>query len=531
MRNLRLASIALALLTAVISAQARNTLTVYENGDEPNWVAPINLLYLDEVGTRSQVIYPAALLQPMKDEAINSLTFYTFGNIEASGGIVRVSVAETTQTAFGSYVEAGLTQVATISITPGVNQLVINFDSPFPYNGGNLVIDTYVEEAGICSTDADLFVCERADTYSVISRGEVSRSIPKVTFDYGADVPYAAKLFPYQLSFNTIRVGHEDVQSVMLTNVGNQAFTPSFSVGEHFRVDLQPAQLQPNESLEIPVTFAPTAAGDYNAVLSIDCGEAGILTAPLTATALMAAQELTVCDSIAYGTLPIDGVYIDVVGTEGQMIYPAHMLTDMVGSSIVEVKFYPQRLRMNGGVITLSLMTTEQAEYPDLAEYSAENLLTGLTTVATITPVKNSMDFIFVLDEPFEYKGGNLVVDAKVTQPGDVNYEYSTFYGVATEQWAALEAWNDSYYGFEVSPMSFLPKATFLYQQAESQWDLGDVNHDHFVNVSDVTLLISYILNGGANGFYITEANCNGDAEGAINVADVTALIAIILGN
>ena len=523
MRNLRLASIALALLTAVISAQARNTLTVYENGDEPNWVAPINLLYLDEVGTRSQVIYPAALLQPMKDEAINSLTFYTFGNIEASGGIVRVSVAETTQTAFGSYVEAGLTQVATISITPGVNQLVINFDSPFPYNGGNLVIDTYVEEAGICSTDADLFVCERADTYSVISRGEVSRSIPKVTFDFGADVPYAAKLFPYQLSFNTIRVGHEDVQSVMLTNVGNQAFTPSFSVGEPFRVDLQPAQLQPNESLEIPVTFAPTAAGDYNAVLSIDCGEAGILTAPLTATALTAAQELTVCDSIAYGTLPIDGVYIDVVGTEGQMIYPAHMLTDMVGSKIVEIKFYPERMKMNGGVVTLSLMTTDQVEYTE------QTLLTGLTPIATATPVKGSREFIFTFDEPFEYTGGNLVVDALVTTAGQMNLESSTFYGVATEYWASLEAW--SYYGYNVGFVSFLPKATFLYQQAEPQWDLGDVNHDHFVNVSDVTLLISYILNGGASGFYITEANCNGDVEGAINVADVTALIATILGN
>lgn len=531
MRNLQHLSVALFTLLAVFSAQARNTLTVFEGNDEPNWVVPINMLYLDEVGTRSQVIYPAAVLTAMKDEAINSITFYTYGDIEASGGTVRVSVGETSQSAFGNYVEDGLTQVATMSITPGITQVVINFDAPFPYNGGNLVIDTYVEEAGICSTTADLFICQRADNYCSISRNEVSRSIPMATFDFGADVPYAAKLFPYQLSFNTVRVGNEDVQSVRLTNVGNLAFTPSFSVSEPFFVDLGPVTLQSNESLDVPVRFAPTAAGDFNAVLSIDCGEAGTLTVPLTATALSAAQELTVCDSLAIGTLPIDGVYIDVVGTEGQMIYPAHMLTNMVGSSIVELRFYPQLLRMNGGVITLSLMTTEQAEYPDLSNYSAENLLTGLTTVATLTPVKGSKDFIFVLDEPFEYKGGNLVVDAKVTEPGDVNYASSTFYGIVTEQWAALEAWNDDYYGFEVSPISFLPKVTFLYQEAESGWDLGDVNHDHKVNVSDVTMLITYILSGDTENFYISEANCSGDAEGDINVADVTALISMILGS
>jgi hypothetical protein len=81
--------------------------------------------------------------------------------------------------------------------------------------------------------------------------------------------------------------------------------------------------------------------------------------------------------------------------------------------------------------------------------------------------------------------------------------------------------------------LGFLPKATFSYQLAsvEPEWDLGDVNHDHKVNVSDVTALISYILIGNDNNFYITEANVNGDAEGAINVADVTALISIILSN
>lgn len=63
------------------------------------------------------------------------------------------------------------------------------------------------------------------------------------------------------------------------------------------------------------------------------------------------------------------------------------------------------------------------------------------------------------------------------------------------------------------------------------EWQLGDVNHDTFVNVADVTAMIQYILTSGAQPeeFYVEQANVDG--EGQINVADVTALIQIILAN
>lgn len=512
-------------LAGVMPIQATNTLTVYQEGDEPNWTVPVNLLYLDEAGTRSQVIYPAQALADMENEPINSITFYTYSNIEAAGGTVRISLAETTQSTFGTYVE-DLTQVATVSITPGTTELVINFDNPFPYGGGNLVVDAYVVEAGECSMNADLFICDRLDYYCGISRGEVCKSIPMATFNYGADVPYAAKVLPTQLAFNTVRAGRVDVQSVMLKNVGSNPFTPTFSATAPFVADFQASALAPNESIGVPVTFAPNAAGDYNGTLSINCGAAGTLTVPLIATALEAAQDLTVCDSVAIGTLPIDGVYIDIVGTQGQMIYPAEMLTDMVGSKIVEVKFYPQRMKMNGGVVTLSLMTTDQAEYTE------ETLLTGLTTVATATPVKGSEEFVFTLDEPFQYNGGNLVVDALVTTAGVMNTESSSFYGKAMDVHSSLEAWD--YYGYYVAYVDFLPKATFAYQKdaIEPAWELGDVNHDYSVDVADVTALISYILgNTDSADFYLTEANVDLDAQASIDVGDVTALIAFILGN
>ena len=56
-------------------------------------------------------------------------------------------------------------------------------------------------------------------------------------------------------------------------------------------------------------------------------------------------------------------------------------------------------------------------------------------------------------------------------------------------------------------------------------YDVGDVNHDHNINIADVTALIDYILGTGT----VCEicADVNGDT--AINIGDVTALIDVLL--
>lgn len=56
---------------------------------------------------------------------------------------------------------------------------------------------------------------------------------------------------------------------------------------------------------------------------------------------------------------------------------------------------------------------------------------------------------------------------------------------------------------------------------------LGDVNMDGTVNVADVTSLIAYILGNAPAPF--NEKMANVDGEGQINVADVTALINYVL--
>jgi hypothetical protein len=56
----------------------------------------------------------------------------------------------------------------------------------------------------------------------------------------------------------------------------------------------------------------------------------------------------------------------------------------------------------------------------------------------------------------------------------------------------------------------------------------GDLNHDGFVNITDVVLLVGYIL-GTDEGIVIeSEADINGDTM--VNITDVVALTNIILG-
>ena len=58
-------------------------------------------------------------------------------------------------------------------------------------------------------------------------------------------------------------------------------------------------------------------------------------------------------------------------------------------------------------------------------------------------------------------------------------------------------------------------------------YEVGDVNHDHDVNIADVTALIDYLLGSGS----VCEicANVNGDED--VNIADVTALIDLLLAH
>ena len=523
---------ALVVCIIFVPAQAVNVITLFNDGDEYSTEIPINLGYLDEAGSRSQVIYPASALHEMTLEVINSMSFYAPYGITVDGGTIIVSLGETSENTFNGYF-TDLTQVATVTMTSGVTEFTITFDTPYLYHGGNLVLDTYIQEAAP-EYSFDIFKGIRPDNYSAKSVGGILRFIPQTTFDYGTIADYAAKVLPSELTFNTIRAEREETLSVTLKNIGENPFTPVFTLTGPFRVDMPAPEVAPGQEIEIPVIFAPTEAGDFTGALTIDCAQAGTFTVDLSGSAMVAADDLVVCDS-AYlcGFLPLYGVESDIVNTYGQMIYPADLLTDMVGSELIGLTFFAKKMMIDGGVIQLSLKEVEAIQfYEDDNPPSYVTPYTDLTVVATTVPVKYKNEMVFLFDTPFEYNGGNLLVEARVIEPGYVapSYDQTYFYGVRNDSVdSGLYTWPE--YDADYSMfVPFLPKALFAYTRtsAEPEWEIGDVNHDQVIDIEDVTMLISYVLGTHVEGFFVTEADVNG--EEPIDVADITALIGRVLG-
>ena len=120
--------------------------------------------------------------------------------------------------------------------------------------------------------------------------------------------------------------------------------------------------------------------------------------------------------------------------------------------------------------------------------------------------------------------------------PCEMNDDMNEITWNATEIMDVFTTTTDEYYhmgvGFKAAWINNKLTLDFGLElpEPEETWALGDVNHDGKVDVSDVTLLISYVLGNDPDIFYLENANVYQDANGRIDVSDVTALIAMVLG-
>lgn len=519
-KSFKLLSAVLMACAMFVPAQANETLLVCD-GTSTSAYLPIKNNFYDTQGSHSQMIYPAEQLAAMNGQAINSVTFYSSSALNMDGGVLAVSMGETESPVYESSYITGLTQVAAASMTSGSTELTINFDTPYNYNGGNLVIDFYVQEAGECGFSWCYFYGVSQTGYTAIQlEGSKEKFLPKVTFDYGVPEEWAAQVTPAQVTFNTIRVEREDLQTIVLKNTGLNAFTPVLGALEApFSYNVEMSELAAGESVEIPLLFAPTAVGEYSATLTIDCGEAGIIEVPLAGTAIEAVNEVMVCDGTEMNSaLPFYGLYFDTEGTMSQMIYPADMLADLAGKKIVSVTFYPTAaIGFGNGQVSFSLKEVEETGF------SGAVAITDMTTVANPTIAKGETEITITFDEPFQYNGGNLAIETVVTVPG--SYSSANFYGVNTEGAAGFHhyvSWGNNHDNL----VNFLPKANFAYQSA-AQPKRGDVDGNGMVDINDVTDLIDCVLMGAA----ATPANdCNIEGgDGVVDINDITALIHNVL--
>lgn len=175
----------------MLSASAE-TLTVFDGAyGYTSTDAPIYGYMYDTEGYSTQTIYPEAELTAMQGKAINSMKFYVAGTGNLmNGGELAISVGTTTTTSFPNWEPqpiTGLTHVADITMTEGETEILVTFDEPFVYDGGNLVFEAKVTtSSGYAETP---FYGVESDINNVLHKGNWTASVaqfyPKTTFDYG----------------------------------------------------------------------------------------------------------------------------------------------------------------------------------------------------------------------------------------------------------------------------------------------------------------------------------------------------------
>ena len=183
-------TIAAALMMLSASAE---TLSLY-NYETESYFVPINSMWFDTPGNQTQVLYPAADLTDMVGKEITAITFYTDedGN-KMQNGTLDLYLGETEGTAMTDYIE-GLTKVGSVTMTEeylGVTELTLTFDTPYLYQGGNLVFGNVVVTKG--NFTMTYFGGQNVNYNACIYTGSLvdfKQFLPQTTFTYnGGDTP------------------------------------------------------------------------------------------------------------------------------------------------------------------------------------------------------------------------------------------------------------------------------------------------------------------------------------------------------
>ncbi len=436
-----------------------------------------------------EILYPKTLLtksdNDMTNSVISGIAFYS-NLFTFTGGTINVQICETDNANLNAEITETPATIATFSnvqnyYSSSTGKWTLDFGAnSFTYSGEkNLLVRINVTTKG--SKDGrSKFYCNTTynelgssttvirTTYTVPSSYGNTDRLPKTTFTYTAAVveDYAAKVTPESIAFGNLNVGSTAVtQNVTLKNTGANAFTPSVSVsGTNFSTTYSAAELASKASVTIPVTFNPATAGNYTGTMTINCGEAGTFTVNLSGSAVL---EKTIADGEQTNDkLPVYGYNHDSYNQHNQMVYPAALMTDLVGKKLKSITFYPSAgIKFYRGSVSFSLANVTEGSITFTASGNTPQSPEGLTPVGTITmpttaSTQDDLDewTLTFEGEGFEYTGGDLLVDVS-TVSGSWGTTY--FKGIETSDYAGYSCTSST----ANEGQKFLPKVTFAYEE------------------------------------------------------------------
>ena len=184
-------------LTSIeVPIQTQHSYTVAD-GTQSSSNSPIYTGYSDYF-LRNQVIYPASMLSNMEGSEISAITFHLKTPpsnpwtcvFEAKLEIVNEDQFQNSYFYYTDTLPASYTGTVTVAAN---NTITLNFDNPFVYNGGNLMLElatttTGVDRTayfyGITSTNGNLRNYNSYSGGSYIAYGTRENFIPKTTFTF-----------------------------------------------------------------------------------------------------------------------------------------------------------------------------------------------------------------------------------------------------------------------------------------------------------------------------------------------------------
>ena len=235
-----------------------------------------------------------------------------------------------------------------------------------------------------------------------------------------------------------------------------------------------------------------------------------MLLALLLPFASQAQNSWTVANgTTTHAKVPLDFYNCDGSGVrQAQMLYPASLLTDMVGSSIASITFYHQNTGSKTVTASPWLIKMGTTTLSDLSEGLSSD---ELTTVYTGNLVVASGVMTFEFSTPYTYSGGNLIVEIYTTGAT------GNWYG-SSNQGCYGEDNVGSTYSTMSSPnyTAFLPKTTFA--EAPSCFPVSGLAIDATATTTNsLTLTWTDDVNGSA-----TYTVYNGNAEVASGITTNT---------
>lgn len=374
------------------------------------------------------------------------------------------------------------------------NRIVFQFQAPFDYAGGNIVLmfnrpmdnvnyssnDYFKTQTGVAGRARNLFSDTSTYDPANLTGGTLTGSFPKITFSLATPTgPPVFLLGPTQHHFGDVNIGTSRSKIFNIMNVGGGSLgidaisiagSPAMSISQ---MPTLPATLGAGESAALTVTYTPTGLGVHNATLTVtdnlgtrhtlgslnhtDSREAH--TAQVSGSGV---HDITIGIGNENARIPLDFFYRTSLF---ETIYTADEMNNFIGA-ITGIKLYTQfSTEIMARPVQIWMGRTTQNDLTQ--DWIPSTQLTQVFDSTVNFPFGENVVHIN-FQEPYLYlEGGNLVL--MVFRPFDGQYYSSTctFKSQTTGLGRSRNLYSDSATYFPATPpdaqiTAQFPKITFL---------------------------------------------------------------------